>query len=109
MALLLRTMLWGKVEPWFNNCQSYFCKKETLLKNFLYTIGLLLLISSCNEATSNIQTAGDSLQHPIANPPQLDQAEFHHYNEIVSSFFDSFLIKKGFSGGILVAKNGIVV
>ncbi|CAN5453499.1 serine hydrolase domain-containing protein [soil metagenome] len=39
----------------------------------------------------------------------LDAAEVSNYNASLSIFFDSLLLRSGFSGGILVAKNGQVL
>lgn len=54
--------------------------------------------------------------HSIARGPVyvdglrlMDTTEVVRYNESLTSFFDSLLNTKGFSGGILVAKNGVVL
>jgi CubicO group peptidase (beta-lactamase class C family) len=47
---------------------------------------------------------------PATNPMRtLDSVEVSTYNSLFSHFFDSLLNTKGFSGGILVAKNGQIL
>jgi CubicO group peptidase (beta-lactamase class C family) len=81
------------------------------LKTFIYTVALLVIIYGCNEAASNTEITHreDSLQYYPPTPKQLDKQEFRQYHRVLSSFFDSLLIKKGFNGSILVAKNGAVI
>jgi CubicO group peptidase (beta-lactamase class C family) len=54
--------------------------------------------------------------HSIARGPvyvdglrQMDTTEVMKYHESLAAFFDSLLNTRGFSGGILVAKNGVVL
>ncbi len=42
-------------------------------------------------------------------PTKIDQQEFRLYYRQLSDFFDTTLLKKGFNGGILIAKNGAVI
>jgi CubicO group peptidase (beta-lactamase class C family) len=43
------------------------------------------------------------------HPSQIDKQEFRQYHRLLSSFFDSMLIRRGFNGSILVAKNGTII
>ncbi len=62
-----------------------------------------LLYSSC-------QTLATPPQPSYVNGlRQLDTTEVNKYRETLSWFFDSLLNSNGFSGGILVAKNGVVL
>lgn len=81
------------------------------MKTTIYSIILLVLIYGCNEAASNHEVTHreDSLQYYPPTPKQLDKQEFRQYRRILSSFFDSLLVKRGFNGSILVAKNGAIV
>jgi CubicO group peptidase (beta-lactamase class C family) len=81
------------------------------LKTTIYTIALLVLIYGCNEAASNseITHREDSLQYYPPTPKQLDKQEFRQYRRVLTSFFDSLLVKRGFNGSILVAKDGAIV
>jgi CubicO group peptidase (beta-lactamase class C family) len=81
------------------------------LKTTIYTIALLVLIYGCNEAASNseITHREDSLQYYPPTPKQLDKQEFRQYRRVLTSFFDSLLLKRGFNGSILVAKDGAIV
>jgi CubicO group peptidase (beta-lactamase class C family) len=81
------------------------------LKTIIYAVTLLVLIYGCNEAASNSKIVHheDSLQYYPPTPKQLDKQEFRQYHRILSSYFDSLLLKRGFNGGILVAKDGAIV
>ena len=81
------------------------------MKTTIYTIALLVLIYGCNEAASNseITHREDSLQYYPPTPKQLDKQEFRQYRRVLTSFFDSLLVKRGFNGSILVAKDGAIV
>ena len=81
------------------------------MKTILYIIGLLVIVYSCNEASPNGDTAlkDDSLQYYPLTPKELDKLEFRYYHRALSYFFDSLLLKRGFNGSILVAKDGAVI
>ena len=79
------------------------------MKTILYIIGLLAISYSCNEASSNHQVKEDSLQYYPATPKELDKQEFRYYHKALSYFFDSLLLKRGFNGSILVAKDGAII
>ncbi len=81
------------------------------MKTFLYILGLLVIVYSCNEASSNGDTAlkDDSLQYYPPTPKELDMQEFRYYHRALSYFFDSLLLRRGFNGSILVAKDGAVI
>ena len=81
------------------------------MKNYLYFICLLLYISGCMEASSTSEPVAteDSLEFYPVTPPVLDKQTYRHYYRTVSHFFDSALLRRGFNGGLLIAKNGQVV
>lgn len=78
------------------------------MKNTLFALALLGLLYSCNNATPSTEKIADSTYHAPA-PTPLPEKELKHYKALLSSFFDSMLLQRGFSGGILVAKNGTIV
>jgi len=86
-------------------------KNESLVKTIFYAIVFLALSYGCNEAASNGKPAHveDSLQYYPPTPSQIDKQEFRQYHRLLSAFFDSMLIRRGFNGSILVAKNGSIL
>jgi len=81
------------------------------LKTILYIIALVVIVYGCNEAASNgnDEIKEDSLQYYPPTPKVLDKQEFRYYHRALSYFFDSLLLKRGFNGSILVAKDGAVI
>jgi CubicO group peptidase (beta-lactamase class C family) len=61
------------------------------------------LFFSCNNASM----AGKPTAKHVYRA--LDPAEVNKYQDTLSYFFDSLLLRQGFSGGILVAKNGQIL
>jgi Beta-lactamase class C and other penicillin binding proteins len=89
----------------------FLYQNESLVKTTFYTIAFLALIYGCNEAASNGKTTHveDSLQYYPPTPSQIDKQEFRQYHRLLSAYFDSMLLRRGFNGSILVAKNGTIV
>lgn len=78
------------------------------MKNILLALALLTLLNSCNNSTPTAEkTADTAYKAPV--PGALPEKEMRHYKSVLTSFFDSMLLGRGFSGGILVAKNGTVI
>ncbi|HEY6503768.1 MAG TPA: serine hydrolase domain-containing protein [Chitinophagaceae bacterium] len=82
------------------------------------TIGWLLIVIiisgwSCNSTSGNGKTIttvkDDSLEYYPPTPVQMDKLLFRRYVREVSNFFDSTLLRRGFNGAILVAKDGAVI
>lgn len=94
-----------------NFALAIFDKTEYLVKTIICTIALAIIIYGCNEAVSNGKTVHveDSLLYYPPTPKQVDKQEFRRYHRVLSAYFDSMLIKKGFNGSILVAKDGAVL
>lgn len=97
---------WGKVELLFNLFSNYFCPNRPPVKNVLYTVILLVFIYGCNQAAPATVEPEDSLQYYPPTPGKLDKQLFRRYHRLLSSFFDSTLLRHGFNGGILIAKDG---
>jgi CubicO group peptidase (beta-lactamase class C family) len=77
-------------------------------------ISILLLAGwSCNSSSGNGNRPAalkeDSLEYYPPTPAQIDKQEFRRYYRTVSHYFDSTLIKRGFNGSILIAKDGAVI
>jgi CubicO group peptidase (beta-lactamase class C family) len=68
-----------------------------------------VLFFACNSSSPNSKQVDDSLQYYPPTPQKLDKEEFRDYYRRLSSFFDTALLNKNFSGGILVAKNGEII
>jgi len=81
-------------------------EKPNRLKTILYLMMAVLVPFSCNETAGTHNTAGDSLEFYPPTPGWMDRSEFRHYHRLVAKFFDSTLIKRGFNGSILIAKDG---
>jgi len=81
------------------------------VKTIFNAIVFLAFIYGCNEAASNGETVHpeDSLQYYPPTPSQIDKQEFRQYHRVLTAFFDSMLIRRGFNGSILVAKNGSII
>jgi CubicO group peptidase (beta-lactamase class C family) len=90
---------------------AIFIKNESLVKTIFYAIVFVAVIYGCNDASSNGETVHteDSLQYYPPTPQQIDKQEFRQYHRVLSAFFDSMLIGRGFNGSILVAKNGSII
>src|SRR5688500_18125462 len=69
----------------------------------------VLLPFSCNETAGTHNTSDDSLEFYPSTPGWMDRTEFRYYHRLLSNYFDSTLIKRGFNGGILVSKDGSVL
>jgi len=82
---------------------------KTLSLRTLVSFLFFVVILSCNQTSRNKKLADDSLQYYPPTPQKLDKEEFRHYYRLISSFFDTTLLDKGFNGGILIAKNGNVI
>ncbi len=70
---------------------------------------VFLFLSACHLASSSKKQEEDSLAYYPPAPASLGKAEFRYYYRQLTAFFDTTLLKSGFNGGILVAKNGEVI
>ncbi|MBL7741807.1 MAG: beta-lactamase family protein [Chitinophagaceae bacterium] len=80
---------------------------KTLMR--LFTVALIGW--GCTSSSGNGVTIpkDDSLDYYPPTPVQLDKKVFRHYFREVSRFFETGLLARGFSGGILVAKEGNII
>src|SRR6185436_4281472 len=65
--------------------------------------------SSGNNKVSAVAPEDDSLQYYPPTPAKLDKQEFRRYYRTLSQFFNDELLRRGFNGGILVAKEGTII
>jgi CubicO group peptidase (beta-lactamase class C family) len=79
------------------------------LKTALPIFLLAVLFFGCNSTSGDKKTDDDSLQYYPPAPVAIDKEEFRHYYRQLNTFFDTGLLKLGFNGGILIAKNGSVI
>lgn len=80
-----------------------------VLKTFIRLFLLISIFYGCNTSSGKKESVDDSLQYYPPTPGVLSKEEFRHYYRELSAFFDTTLLKTGFNGGILVAKNGSVI
>lgn len=85
-----------------------FAKNRSV--RFLYILsGILLFGAGCGGSSEGKRAKGkDAAQVYAAHFPKLKKAEQERYHNEVSAFLQP-LIRSGFSGSILVAKNGTIV
>ncbi len=67
------------------------------------------MLASCNTHSPAQQPGSDSLRSITDTPGTLAAGEQGRYAKILDTFFDNQLIKKGFNGSILVAKEGNIL
>src|SRR5215212_3314483 len=80
-----------------------------LLKNLLYIFFCALLITSCSsKSNSKLKIAAEDTSY-IPPPGKISKDEFEKYYRAVKSFYESFLLPRGFNGALLVAKKGTII
>jgi CubicO group peptidase (beta-lactamase class C family) len=76
---------------------------------FVFILLLTVVIYACNSSSSNKKQEDDSLQYYPPTPEKVGKEEFRRLYRDISTHFDTGLLKQGFHGGILIAKNGEVI
>jgi CubicO group peptidase (beta-lactamase class C family) len=83
------------------------------MKTISQAIAVIIIAWSCNTSSGNntpvTTKKDDSLQYYPPTPAKLDQQQFRRYYRELSRYFDSTLLRHGFNGGILIAKDGAVI
>lgn len=88
----------------------YFCTHYMrLTATHTWLTLTVVILFGCNAPSKNKQVADDSLQYYPPTPANIDKKEFRRLFRDVSNFFDTTLLKTGFNGGILVAKDGNIL
>ena len=70
-----------------------------------------LFVLGCSSKSSNKPKDGanDVISYTPPPPGQLTKKEFDRLHAGIQSFYDSFLLRRGFNGAILVAKKGQII
>src|SRR5689334_408813 len=89
---------------------NHHLKNLLVLRSLFYSIAILIALSSCESGAKKTETVIPKANLLAINPrPALDPIEAKRYHDIIEDFIDKNLTEKHFSGGILVAKNGVPV
>jgi CubicO group peptidase (beta-lactamase class C family) len=81
-----------------------------LVKNLFYLFFCASLITSCSSKSSDhLKTLGEDTSSILPIPGNINRADFIRYHRAVKSFYDSFLLRRGFNGAFLVAKKGTII
>jgi len=88
---------------------SIFVRINYLLLKTFVSFLLLAVLFACNSSSTDKKPEDDSLQYYPPSPNKLGKEQFRNYYRQLSQFFDTSLLNKDFSGGILVAKEGEVI
>jgi len=78
------------------------------LKTCLFALCIAICVSSCQSTAKKPQPAPKDTLY-ASHVPELDPREAKRYHDVVSDFVDRNISASHFNGGILVAKNGVVV
>jgi CubicO group peptidase (beta-lactamase class C family) len=67
--------------------------------------------SGCNSLSQQTHSPKEDTLRKVSfnNTGKLSGKEYTFYHDVLKKYFDSRLLQKGFNGGILVAKNGVIV
>jgi CubicO group peptidase (beta-lactamase class C family) len=83
--------------------------------SFLKTICIIfysvILLAACSSGSGSKakNSSGDSVSYSENIPGKLSQADFTRYYNAINAFYDSILVRRGFNGSMLVAKNGQII
>lgn len=80
------------------------------MKNLFRLAIVLTFLTGCDNSNKKEPVSNGVLTASAASvAKKIDPEELRYYNRSVSRFFDSLLVKRGFNGSILVAKDGNIV
>jgi len=81
------------------------------LKTNLYIIvATTLFVAGCNSFSQpKTLSQGIEIKKTETNTGQLSTKEYTFYHDLLKKHFESQLLNRGFNGGVLVAKNGVIV
>ena len=69
----------------------------------------IVILFGCSYSSQQKTAIEDSLAYYPPTPKALPKAEFRHYYNLFKDHFETQLLNRGFSGQLLIAKNGVVV
>ena len=85
---------------------------NNLLKTILHIILIAAFMASCDlysRPKEEVKKEEDSLEYYPPTPAALPQQEFRKYHREVSAYFENKLLRTGFNGSILIAKEGNII
>jgi len=99
----------GTVLAFLSTCSKLF--GYTSMSYRYAVLSTLILLAACNSTTKNKQATSDSLAGLIklSAPTPITKAESERLRIACEKWYDSVLKRRGFNGGIVVAKKGTIV
>src|SRR5688572_24395948 len=90
---------------------NYHLENLSVVKTLFFSFALSVVLCSCESGARKSKTIPLPKANLVAiNPrPPLDPVEAKRYHDLIEDFISKNLSEKYFSGGILVAKNGVPV
>lgn len=80
------------------------------MTKFIYSIFLLFIISACGQGNSEKPVAAPTVANPDAVQFRpLSDEEIKNYSDQIEAYYQKNLVRTGFNGSILVAKNGQIL
>ncbi len=79
------------------------------MKTSVILLCLSVSLWSCFSSSDKSRGKDKDTLAQQAPVPSLDSAEYHKYHQLVESYIENNLSERYFHGGVLVAKNGVVV
>src|SRR5258707_10726049 len=82
------------------------------MKTISWALVIIIMGWKCTSTSGKnvpTPTKEDSLGYYPPTPTKLSQQQFRQYYRELSRYFDSTLLRRGFNGGILIAKDGNVI
>ena len=83
------------------------------MKTIFYAIAIAVLAGGCNSMSQPSNPTSvhreDSVRKVSATIGDLSTKEYNYYHDLVKRHFENNLLHRGFNGGLLVAKNGVIV
>lgn len=82
-----------------------------ILKNILHFLFTAIFFSACSSGSTGKRKINnaDTVVYNSPTPGKMSTADFNRYHAAIQSFYDTFLIPRGFNGAILVAKKGEIL
>ena len=79
------------------------------MKTVVLLFSLAAIIVSCKQSKNQDKPISVKAAYIAPPPPTLSEAEKAKYEALAKNYFDNFLQHTAYNGGILIAKNGVVV
>jgi CubicO group peptidase (beta-lactamase class C family) len=80
-----------------------------LMKNILYLSFLTFLIPSCSSKSNNLKNPVEDTFYIVPTAGKINSQDFTRYYNTAKTFYDTFLVPRGFNGAMLVAKSGSII